>query len=112
MQKLLKAFLPMVKRMPKNVHETTRTILYQNNDISVVSFQWKKGMGLPEHDHYGKCLFQVVDGKLLETRGSKETLMKINDIGKINKGQLHKIDPLEDSKSIHVYSPPPPCLKK
>ena len=108
--KILKAFLPMVQKMPKNFTETTRRILYQNKDISVVSFQWKKGSGLPEHDHYGSCLFKVVDGKLLETRNSKTTLMRTNDIGKINKGQKHKIEPLEDSKSIHIYSPPPPCL--
>jgi quercetin dioxygenase-like cupin family protein len=112
LEKLLKAFLPMVQRMPKSVQETKRTILYQNKDVAVVSFQWKKGMGLPEHDHYGKCLFQVVDGKLLETRGKKETLMKIADVGRINKGQKHAITPLANAKSLHIYSPPPPCLKK
>lgn len=112
LNKLLKFFLPMVRKMPKHVEETTRTILYQNKDVSVVSFQWKKNQGLPEHDHYGKCLFQVIDGKLLETRETKETLMKVNDIGRIDKGQKHAITPLENAKSLHIYSPPPPCLKK
>lgn len=112
MNTLLRAFLPMVRRLPKATVETKRTILYENKDISVVCFQWKKGMGLPEHDHYGKCLFQVVDGKLVERRGAIKCIMKPDDIGKINKGTKHEIIPIEDSKSIHIYSPPPPCLKK
>lgn len=113
MYKVLKAFINSAKKMPIYAKETTRTIIYENKDLSVVCFRWKKGDGLPEHDHYGKCIFQVLDGKLLETRCcGKKTLMKSNDFGKINKGIKHSIEPLEDSKSIHVYSPPPPCLQK
>lgn len=101
----------MVRKMPKVCVETKRTILYENNDVSVVCFQWKKYNGLPEHDHYGKCLFQVVDGKLLEKRKGNIIIMNPDDQGSIDKGITHSIQPLEDSKSLHIYSPPPPCLK-
>ncbi len=110
MYKILKTFINKAIKIPNiAVKETQRTILYENKDLSVVFFKWKKGDGLPEHDHYGKCIFQVLDGSLLETRCcGKQTILKTNDFGTIDKGIKHSIEPLENSKSIHVYSPPPP----
>ena len=112
LHKLIQIFAPIVRRMPP-AKETHRCILFENKDVAIVGFRWKKGQGLAEHDHYGKCMFQVLNGKLIEKRsnGIQRTL-QTNDIGKINKGEKHAIEPLEDSRSIHVYSPPPPCLKK
>ena len=107
----VRAFTPMARKLPQVV-ETTRSILFQNKDVSVVCFRWKRGDGLPPHDHYGKCMFQVLDGKLLETRGNLKNVLYTNDVGKIGKGFVHSINPIVDSRSIHVYSPPPPCLLK
>lgn len=107
MKQLLSKFTSIAKRMPKHVQETRRTILYENDTVSVVCFQWKKGDGLPEHDHYGKCLFQVLDGTIVEQRMGQKKLLKENDLGEINKGIKHAILPLENSISLHIYSPPP-----
>lgn len=112
MKQLLSKFTNIARRMPIHVNETKRTILYENKNVSVVCFQWKKGDGLPEHDHYGKCLFKVLDGTIVEERMGQKKLMKQNDIGEINKGIKHAILPLENSKSLHIYSPPPPKLKQ
>ena len=108
--KILKSFIPMAKTLP-TVAETTRRILYQSHDVAVICFRWKKGDGLPVHHHYGKCIFQVLDGKLIEQRGQLQTVMYRNDIGKIEKGYSHSIEPItENALSLHIYSPPPTYL--
>lgn len=107
MLKILKTFIPIANNMPK-ILETKRSILFENNKYSVVCFQWKKGFHLPEHDHYGQCLFQVLNGKLCEKRGNLETILYKDDIGKIGKGFKHSITSLNESVSLHIYSPPPP----
>jgi len=105
---LLKTFMPTIRNLPP-VTKTTRKILYETKDISIVSFQWKKGYLLHEHDHHGQCLYQVLDGKLIETRGNRYAgLLTPNNLKMANKGVKHAIMALEDSISIHVYSPPPP----
>ncbi len=108
MKQLLLKFTNLARRMPKDVKETKRTILFENKNVSVVCFQWKKGQGLPEHDHFGNCLFKVLEGTIIEQRMGHKKLMKQNDVGEITKGIKHAIFPLENSKSLHIYSPPPP----
>ena len=108
LKQLLRAFIPRIKNLPP-VTKTTRKILYETNDMAVVSFQWKKGDVLPDHDHYGKCLYEVLDGKLVETRGNQYAALLIPDtLGVADIGTRHSIIALEDSTSIHVYCPPPP----
>ncbi len=109
MDKIIRKFLPQfVKMKPDFSKETKRIVLFENKEMSVVGFHWKKAQTLPLHDHYGKCSFQVIDGKLLEKREIMTRVLRTGDVGKIDKGIKHEILPLENSQSIHVYSPPPP----
>ncbi len=105
MYKILKTFIKKIPQIPLVVKETKRTILYENKEFTIVFFKWKKYDGLPEHDHQGKCVFQVLGGSLLEKRTcGKENILKTNDVGTIHNGIKHSIKPLEDSISIHMYS--------
>lgn len=104
---ILKLFIPIAIRLPP-VQKTTRKILYENADISVVCIRWKKNDGISMHDHHGRCLFKVLDGTLLEKRWNINRVLNIDNYSSIDKGYKHSIHPLKDSKTLHVYSPPPP----
>lgn len=107
MNNIFKTFIHKVYQLPP-VQQTTRTVIYESTEKAIVVFQWKKSNGLPNHTHYGNCIFQVLRGKLLEKRGNLHNILYVHDIGKIGKNFDHEIEPLTDATSIHVYMPPPP----
>lgn len=93
-----------------------RISLINNDKYEIILICWKKGQSSGVHDHpENGCLVKLLQGKLKEEVYSyKEKLTKLsfsiisqNDIAfqKGNRG-LHNIIALEDSVSLHIYSPP------
>jgi hypothetical protein len=89
-----------------------KTLLFRNEHFDVYQINWTKNSETPIHCHpKNGCLLKVVSGVLEETKyNNKEEIVSIynkNDISYIddNLGK-HKIKALEDSISIHIYSPP------
>lgn len=111
--KVLKT-LNIKKLIEPNIKKTRRIIIEETSDYSIVLFHWKKDQTLHLHDHCGKCVFQMLNGKIQELRISNNTiqnnLLTATSSGLINKGELHAMFPLVDSISIHYYSPVPKRL--
>lgn len=94
-----------------------RTKIYICSEFEIVIISWKKDQIAEIHDHPERgCLMKIVQGQLKETRYLKQNdqitklCSNIRIVG--NTGHicgscgLHKIEALEDSVSIHIYSPP------
>ena len=76
---------------------------------------WKKGQKSKIHDHpENGCILIVLQGKLREKRYCnkeisvmKETEACVGDVSYIDNSECyHDIEALEDSVSLHIYSPP------
>lgn len=89
-----------------------RNLLYRDNNFEILLLAWDKGSTTPTHNHpENGCVLYLIDGKLKEKRISeycsidsiicKNKQSYIDDsIGK------HKIEAMEVSYSLHIYSPP------
>jgi hypothetical protein len=74
---------------------------------------WKEGYHTDFHNHpKNGCMLKVLDGSLLEykpNRNDNEIMMvsqlKNNDISYCLDNEIHKIIAIEDSVSLHLYSP-------
>ena len=92
----------------------TRKIIYRDTNKEIIMIQWNKNARTGVHDHpENGCIIKLLCGRLKEyiydyDRTLIESkIIKQNDISYIDSdiGQ-HKIVALEDSCSLHVYSPP------
>ena len=93
-----------------------RKLLYQNDNYEIILIKWKKKSECQIHDHSENgCLLKVLDGEIKEYLYDQElNLINENkyqkdDINYIdNKIGFHKIKNLhlENTYSIHLYSPP------
>jgi hypothetical protein len=88
-----------------------KTLLFRNEHFDVYQINWTKNSETPIHCHpKNGCLLKVVSGLLEETKYNDNEIISIynkNDISYIDDSLgKHKIKALEDSISIHIYSPP------
>lgn len=91
-----------------------RKIIYRDINKEIIMIQWNKNARTPIHDHpENGCIFKLLCGKLKEYTynhneeiiGSK--IVNKDDISYIDSAVgLHRILALEESCSLHVYSPP------
>ena len=95
------------------------TLLSDNQIFEIIIICWKKDQQSQIHDHpENGCLLKLLDGKLQETKYKKyedslyPTDTNIFDLNEPNntsylcgKFGLHSIKALENSVSIHIYSP-------
>lgn len=91
-----------------------KKILYKNKKIELVLICWKKGQISEIHDHakHG-CILKLLNGYIKETRYTPNltnesiTYIRSNDTSYIDDLHgYHKIEALQDSVSLHIYSPP------
>lgn len=90
-----------------------KKIIYQNKNFELILIKWDKDSKTKIHKHpKNGCIMKVLDGKLIEKRFNKDNICKeskleINSIGYIDDNiGTHQIIALEESYSIHLYSPP------
>jgi hypothetical protein len=88
-----------------------KTLLFRNEHFDVYQINWSIYSETPIHCHpKNGCLLKVVSGLLEETKYNDKEIVSIynkNDISYIDDSiGKHKIKALEDSISIHIYSPP------
>lgn len=104
---------PYVKYTDKNYN---KILLYRTNDFDVYIICWKSGQSTKIHDHPSLgCLMKVLHGTLEENlyKNNKininficRNILQTDDIGyQINNGVIHEIIALNDSVSLHIYSP-------
>lgn len=91
-----------------------RIILFRNNIFEIYLIIWKKGYSTNYHFHpKNGCILKVLKGQLVETIKSnstekeKEFIRNKNDTSYIdNTMGIHKVKALDESISLHIYSPP------
>lgn len=96
-----------------------KNLIYETTDFEIYIISWKKGQKTKIHDHPSAgCLLKVLDGELVENLYSfseysvptfvhiSANNLKKNSISyRKDKIILHDICAIEDSVSIHIYSP-------
>lgn len=84
-----------------------RNLVYKNETFEILILCWKEKQESPIHDHpKNGCIFKVLQGSIVEVKKDTQHTLNINDIGYSIGKNVHQIKALEDSVSLHVYSPP------
>lgn len=91
-----------------------RQLLFRNPIFEIYLLKWQKDYATDFHLHpKNGCILRVISGQLLEiikNKNYEQELHYLRDSGDIsyidNEVGLHKIIAMEDSLSIHIYSPP------
>lgn len=68
-------------------------------------FLLSKGSHIPEHSHPNEQAGYLVDGRLRLHVGSKSKVMLPGDSWCVASNVKHKVDVLEDSVAVEVFSP-------
>lgn len=105
-------------KIDNNVVDYSRNIIFKNNDFELILIKWKKFSNTPIHIHPEKgCIMKLLEGELMEEKyylDQNDKFIKYHE-DKILKGKTcyihnilgaHRIYALEDSYSLHLYSPP------
>jgi cysteine dioxygenase len=88
-----------------------KNIVYKDKYYEIVLISWKKDVITPIHDHpKNGCILKVLEGQLSEDYYDNgkiiNKLLNKNDIAYRDGGEKHTIKALENSYSLHIYSPP------
>ena len=90
-----------------------KNIIHQNELYELVLIKWDKDAETIIHPHpKNGCLLKLLEGKLKEERYINNKIyqtheLKLDSVGYMHDSLgTHKITALEDSFSLHLYSPP------
>ena len=87
-----------------------RITIHRDDNFQLMLLNWKKDYYTDFHNHpKNGCLLKVLKGSLLEYRQNEiiiATQLKQNSISYNSNIDIHKIIAIEDSVSLHLYSPP------
>ena len=90
-----------------------KNIIYQNDSFELILIKWEKGAQTSIHGHPDNgCILKLLEGKLKEEKYNKFNKYKSSELGINSVGYMHnnlgthKIIALEESYSLHLYSPP------
>lgn len=88
----------------KNPTNYEKSIIYKNDDYELVLISWANNAFANYHNHpKNGCVMKVLDGVLLE---NESILMKEGDSKFKYHKDFHCVRALEQSYSLHYYSPP------
>ena len=95
----------------KQTNNYYKNIVYKDKYYEIVLISWKKDVITPIHDHpKNGCILKVLEGQLSEDYYDNgkiiNKLLNKNDIAYRDDGEIHTIKALENSYSLHIYSPP------
>jgi cysteine dioxygenase len=89
-----------------NIHYK-RNLVYKNDIFEIILICWKKNQESPIHDHpENGCIFKVLEGSIIELKKNSIRTLNINDIGYSIGKNVHQIKAIQDTITLHVYSPP------
>lgn len=96
-----------------NIDTYKRFLIYRDDKYTVFLITWKTKQMASYHSHSSDgCLFKIIKGKLKEVRLDKLGNESENIIDNSSGSQyidnsiaVHKIEALEDTISLHIYSP-------
>lgn len=92
-----------------------RVKLLSDDNVAVYCIYWAKGSYSPPHDHpEGGCILKIIYGKLNETNYSMDkdkitlknnTILTKGTVGTKYSNELHSIEAIDDTVSLHIYFP-------
>jgi len=89
-----------------------RITIHRDDNFQLMLINWKKDYYTDFHNHpKNGCLLKVLKGSLLEYKPHKKyeviiaNQLKKNNISDNSNIDIHKIIAVEDSVSLHLYSP-------
>ena len=87
--------------------------IFLDNNFELILIKWDKNSQSSNHYHpENGCILKILDGKLFEERYYnnkiyKKSILNKNEIGYMHDNLgTHKIYALEETYSLHLYSPP------
>ena len=87
--------------------------IFSNDIFEIILIKWDKGVKTSLHLHPNNgCILKVLEGKIVEDKyfdkeKYKSSILEKNEMGFMHDILgAHQIHALEDSYSIHLYSPP------
>ena len=90
-----------------------KNIIFKNDDLELILIKWERNAETTIHSHpKNGCILKLLEGKLKEERFINNKLYNSNELSVDSVGYMHdslgshKITALEDSYSLHLYSPP------
>ena len=89
---------------PLNAHVNRKVIHGQN--LTVGRFELRKGGAVPEHSHINEQVTMVVSGALKFVFPDREQIVRAGDNLVIAPHEPHRVDVLEDTVVVDVFSPP------
>lgn len=95
----------------KNIYN--KKIIFRNESFEIVLISWWNGVTTNFHKHpQNGCKLKVIFGKLIEilklnNNNNKISYLTHNKVSYLDDSiGIHKIEALEPSLSLHIYSPP------
>jgi hypothetical protein len=94
------------------INSYQKTLLFRNDLFDIYQINWNKNSITPVHNHpQNGCILKIISGKLQESIFNPNlistNLLSTNQISYIDDSLgLHQIQALEDTISLHIYSPP------
>ena len=96
-----------------NYTDYSKHVLFRNNTFELILIKWDKGCTTSIHKHpHNGCILKVLEGNIIEERYFDKEKYELNNLKKDDIGFMHnilgdhKIYALEESYSLHLYSPP------
>jgi hypothetical protein len=97
-----------------NFNKFNRQLIFRNKYYEIYLIVWNKGHFIDYHDHpKNGCHLKVLKGELLEKKKVYQPYLRIfesqlkdNNNTFASHDTFHSIKAIDDSVSIHIYSPP------
>lgn len=86
-----------------------RNLIYRNDSYEIFLIIWSKNAETKIHNHpLNGCLLKILEGTLIESYPNtfNTKILKVDDISYIDHNMYHSIKSLDNSYSLHIYSPP------
>ena len=83
----------------------SRQVIHVQN-MTIARMELRKGAVVPEHSHLNEQVCMVQSGALLFVIEGREQIVRAGDCLAIPPNVPHRVDALEDSIAIDLFSPP------
>lgn len=85
--------------------QLSRKVIHTRN-LTIARMALRKGCTVPEHSHHNEQVSMVESGALLFVMGGREQVVRAGECLAIPPHVPHRVDALEDSVAVDVFSPP------
>lgn len=97
------------KKYIKETDFYEKNLIYRNDIYEIFLISWNKDSKTKFHNHpKNGCLLKILEGTLIESYSISSNITELNpnDISHINHNMYHSITSINNSYSLHIYSPP------